>query len=542
MMAKRIDLTGQKFGEWTVLEYVGGNGSSVLWKCRCSCGTEKNVTAYSLRSGKSTSCGCKTNKAFKDLTGKQFGEWKVLEYTGKSMWKCQCSCGKIKEVHRYQLTSGKSKSCGHNTTGFKDLTGEQIGELTVLRYLGNYTWECKCSCGKIIQANSQGLSKGITKSCGHTYRNAFKDLTGQKFGEWKALEYIDGKWKCKCSCGKEQLIDSYSLTSGHTKSCGHNTNTFQDLTGQQFGEWTVLSYDGEQKFNCRCSCGKEQLVSSWLLKSGQSTSCGHSKIDFNDIIGTNFGPWKVLEYLGNYKYKCQCTCGVTREISRGNLNQMKQTSCVHNYIDCNDLVGKQFGEWTVLEYLGKQRLKCRCSCGTERIISERSLRVGHTKSCGCKKTVNFTDTMISKYSEIATNKINNPRDEWQREVISNKENFNSFIIQLSLKLGRKPKIGEIAKVININNANTSKLITKYELNEMIEYGTFSESEEELYRLVTEMCNDAKVVQRDRTVLNGKELDIYIPDKKIAIEFNGDYWHSSILKGVKYHQNKILPKN
>lgn len=29
----------------------------------------------------------------------------------------------------------------------------------------------------------------------------------------------------------------------------------------------------------------------------------------------------------------------------------------------------------------------------------------------------------------------------------------------------------------------------------------------------------------RTVLSeGKELDIYIPSKNLAIEFNGDYWH------------------
>lgn len=34
-----------------------------------------------------------------------------------------------------------------------------------------------------------------------------------------------------------------------------------------------------------------------------------------------------------------------------------------------------------------------------------------------------------------------------------------------------------------------------------------------------------VVSRDRTVLSGKELDIYIPSKKVAVEYNGRYWHS-----------------
>ena len=42
---------------------------------------------------------------------------------------------------------------------------------------------------------------------------------------------------------------------------------------------------------------------------------------------------------------------------------------------------------------------------------------------------------------------------------------------------------------------------------------------------------------NRKVLQGKEIDIYIPDKKIAIECNGVYWHSSIYKDNKYHYNK-----
>ncbi|HSH52207.1 MAG TPA: hypothetical protein VK982_10850, partial [Bacteroidales bacterium] len=35
----------------------------------------------------------------------------------------------------------------------------------------------------------------------------------------------------------------------------------------------------------------------------------------------------------------------------------------------------------------------------------------------------------------------------------------------------------------------------------------------------------KMVYNDRTVLNGLELDIYFPELNIAIEYQGDYWHS-----------------
>jgi len=44
---------------------------------------------------------------------------------------------------------------------------------------------------------------------------------------------------------------------------------------------------------------------------------------------------------------------------------------------------------------------------------------------------------------------------------------------------------------------------------------------------------------DRTVLKNLEYDIYIPGKKIAIEFNGIYWHSTEFKDKNYHVNKFL---
>jgi len=48
--------------------------------------------------------------------------------------------------------------------------------------------------------------------------------------------------------------------------------------------------------------------------------------------------------------------------------------------------------------------------------------------------------------------------------------------------------------------------------------------------------------RDRKVLNGKELDILIPTKNLAIEFNGLYWHSDIYKDKNYHLNKTIDCN
>ena len=109
-----------------------------------------------------------------------------------------------------------------------------------------------------------------------------QDLTGMRFNELTALEYVgDKKWRCKCSCGKETIVSSCHLKSGHTKSCGHivKAERFEDLSGQIFGRWEVIRPGGTSKsegrmFWCRCECGTEKLVSGHSLKLGRSKSCG----------------------------------------------------------------------------------------------------------------------------------------------------------------------------------------------------------------------------------------------------------------------------
>lgn len=50
---KAEDLRGKKFGRLEPMEYVNSK-----WLCKCSCGNEKKVNSYDLRSGNTKSCGC----------------------------------------------------------------------------------------------------------------------------------------------------------------------------------------------------------------------------------------------------------------------------------------------------------------------------------------------------------------------------------------------------------------------------------------------------------------------------------------------------
>jgi hypothetical protein len=74
----------------------------------------------------------------------------------------------------------------------------------------------------------------------------------------------------------------------------------------------------------------------------------------------------------------------------------------------------------------------------------------------------------------------------------------------------------------------------------------SEAELELYNWVS--CNlNLKIIPQDKSILsNGFEIDIYIPDLSLGIEYNGLYWHSEkVGKNKWYHvtkHNKCLEKN
>lgn len=179
-MSKLIDLTNQKFGRWQVLSRAKNTSDGrAQWLCHCECGTERIVLGKTLRSGKSTSCGCsKFGKGRVDLTNKKFGKLTVIEQapnksTGRTAWVCQCDCGNMVVVGTKELQNGDTQSCGclREELIIKNEIGKKYGRLTVLERIeqvfpdGAY-WKCKCDCGNIIITSGRRLRSGHTMSCG----------------------------------------------------------------------------------------------------------------------------------------------------------------------------------------------------------------------------------------------------------------------------------------------------------------------------------------------------------------------------------------
>ena len=67
----------------------------------------------------------------------------------------------------------------------------------------------------------------------------------------------------------------------------------------------------------------------------------------------------------------------------------------------------------------------------------------------------------------------------------------------------------------------------------------SKKEVEVYNFIKELFPSTENTVRN--IING-ELDIYVPEKKVAIEFDGIFWHNDKHKVKYYHRDKMLEAN
>jgi len=89
--------------------------------------------------------------------------------------------------------------------------------------------------------------------------------------------------------------------------------------------------------------------------------------------------------------------------------------------------------------------------------------------------------------------------------------------------------------VNLNNGYIPNCRICSAANQSV--NTQSKGEQDLIDFIKSVTN-TKLIEKDRNVLNGRELDIYLPDINLAIEFNGIYWHSqSKLNDTRYHVKK-----
>jgi hypothetical protein len=104
-MGKYVDRTGQKFGRLLVQSDTGlrANGGSVVWRCLCDCGNQKNASGSSLVAMQTQSCGCWFIEVAREkgLKKKIHGMTRTTEYRTWSCMKSRCYNDQDKKWDRY---------------------------------------------------------------------------------------------------------------------------------------------------------------------------------------------------------------------------------------------------------------------------------------------------------------------------------------------------------------------------------------------------------------------------------------------------------
>lgn len=238
--------------------------NTTLFDCMCDCGNEKSINAYNVIHGKSKTCGCGerlsrySRQHAKDIRGQRFGALTVIDDTrkratnGAVIWNCVCDCGNYVECNSGELNRGQVKSCGckkvHANTS--NIIGRQFGNLTVIcidkdrkRKPGDKLhWSCKCVCGNIVSVDTNSLTSGNTLSCGCTQMSYHEQYISELLNKYHII-YEQQKRFPDCKYIRPLPFDFYLP----------EINTAIEYDGRQHFE-AVDFFGGKEAFAIRQRC------------------------------------------------------------------------------------------------------------------------------------------------------------------------------------------------------------------------------------------------------------------------------------------------
>lgn len=179
---------------------------------------------------------------------------------------------------------------------------------------GNWfcTFEC-LQCREVFQARLKNITRGA-QPCNCKKSNR-ADLIGKTKGVYTIIDEAPSRsnnrnayWKCQCKCGKIFEISTTDFNRREHAFCPHqesNLNTGRppkDLVGKTFDKLTVLDYVGNQRWKCQCTCGQEVIKRTDVLTTRPYNSCSSCS-----SINNSHGERRITEILNklNIKFESQ---------------------------------------------------------------------------------------------------------------------------------------------------------------------------------------------------------------------------------------------
>lgn len=222
----------------------------------------------------------------------------------------------------------------------------------------------------------------------------------------------------------------------------------------------------------------------------------------------------------------------------------------------------------------RQKFRFICTCGNEAEIRLDHMREG-VKCAACagnkKLTLDYVrDALISEGYILLSNKYMNSKSKfkykcpkghigsinWNNwstgvrcsecfgthkydiEEVKNHIESEGYYLTNTVYYNEKQKLTLICPNDHVYEVSWDNWKTKNSRCPQCNKVGISKAEKELQQFLTNSL-ELSIKINDRGLISPYELDIVIPDKKIAIEYCGLYWHSELNgKDKNYHKNKL----
>lgn len=182
-----------------------------------------------------------------------------------------------------------------------DLTGQEFGRLTVVKYVGNGRWLCRCDCGSIKIILGRSLRGGQTKSCGCLQKEKLIKVCTKHGKHNSRLYSIMENMKRRCYSVNDKRYKNYGGRG--IKICDEWKNDFMNFYNWAMNngykdDLTIDRIDVNGNYepsNCRWVTIKEQArnttankfityngltfcVAEWAEKTGLSQRCINGRL------------------------------------------------------------------------------------------------------------------------------------------------------------------------------------------------------------------------------------------------------------------------
>lgn len=151
-----------------------------------------------------------------------------------------------------------------------------------------------------------------------------------------------------------------------------------------------------------------------------------------------------------------------------------------------------------------------------------------------KKSPRIKEIFLEKYGVENNNLIG--KDPYSIEIYKSPEKLKAYF-----DANKGKTLKEISDSLGFSSYQIGRILHTYGLDKYVgeTIGT-SIGEKSLISFISDLIGEKNIIVRDRQTICPLELDILIPSKKIALEYNGNFWHSdAILNSRRDRDNTRL---